>query len=105
MDLTSEQETLIKAPIGGSLLLQGHAGTGKSTSAALRLRYLVESGVAGESILVLVPQRSLAAPYYSRVHAADFPPGGQPSLLTFNGLTQRMIALFWPLIRTRRRSP
>ena len=98
--LTSEQETLINAPIGGSLLLQGKAGTGKSSSAAFRLRYLVESGAAGESILVLVPQRSLAAPYYTQIHSVDFPPGGQPSVLTFNGLTQRMISLFWPLIQT-----
>ena len=98
--LTDDQTTVINAPMSGSLLLKGQAGTGKSTCAALRLRYLIESGAAGDSILVLVPQRSLAAPYYAQVHAADFPAGGQPSLLTFNGLSQRMIALFWPLINT-----
>jgi len=98
MRVTAEQEAIIQAPVNGSLLLTGPAGTGKSTAAALRLQHLVESGVPGESILVLVPQRSLANPYYAQAHSPSFPPGGQPTILTFNGLTQRMITLFWPLI-------
>lgn len=98
MKLTTDQQDLLQAPFSGSLLLSGPAGTGKTTAAALRLGQMVESGIPGESILVLVPQRSLAAQYQSLVNSPDFPPGGQPSILTFNGLTQRMIALFWPLI-------
>lgn len=96
--LTDDQVSIITAPPKGSLLLQGQAGAGKTTCGALRMRYLVDNGVPGDSILVLVPQRSLAAPYYAQAHAPDFPPGGQPALLTFNGLAQRMITLFWPLI-------
>jgi superfamily I DNA/RNA helicase len=98
MKLSTNQEDLLHAPFSGSLLLSGSAGTGKTTAAALRLRQMVESGVPGESILVLVPQRSLAAHYQSLLNAPDFPPGGQPAILTFNGLTQRIISLFWHLI-------
>jgi superfamily I DNA/RNA helicase len=98
MILTTDQESLLQAPFSDSLLLSGAAGTGKTTAAAVRLRRMVESGIPGDSILVLVPQRSLAAQYQSLLNAPDFPPGGQPAILTFNGLTQRIITLFWPLI-------
>lgn len=60
--------------------------------------HLVASGVAADSILILVPQRSLAQPYYSAIHSPDFPCGGQPDTLTFGGLAQRMVSLFWPLV-------
>jgi len=98
MTLTHDQIDLINAPLHSSILLSGDAGTGKSTAAALRLQHMVKSGVPGESILVLVPQRSLAGSYYDQVLSTEFPSGGQPVILTFNGLTQRMITLFWPLI-------
>lgn len=98
MKLTTCQEDLLQAPFSGSLLLSGPAGTGKTTAAALRLKRMVESGIPGESILVLVPQRSLAVEYQSLLNSPAFPPGGQPTILTFNGLTQRIISLFWPLI-------
>jgi len=98
MTLTHDQIDLINAPLNSSILLSGDAGTGKTTAAALRLQQMVKSGVPGESILVLVPQRSLAGSYYDQVLSTEFPSGGQPVILTFNGLTQRMITLFWPLI-------
>ncbi len=99
--LTEEQTSVIKAPIKDSILLSGKAGTGKTTAGVLRIRRLVEQGVAGDSILVLVPQRRLAADYYSMVRSADFPAGSQPVILTFNGLAQRMLSLFWPLIASQ----
>jgi len=96
--LTENQSAVVTAPITGSRLLTGKAGTGKSTAGVLRMRYLVENGIDGDSILVLVPQRRLAAEYYRLIHAPDFPAGSQPQLLTFNGLAQRIVSLFWPLI-------
>lgn len=98
MTLTQDQSDLINAPINSSLLLTGSAGTGKTTAASLRVQKMVEMGIPGESIMVLVPQRSLASQYYKQVLSSEFPPGGQPVILTFNGLAQRMITLFWPLI-------
>lgn len=97
-DLTDDQQAVVTAPIRGSILLTGEAGSGKTTAGVQRMRYLVEQGIAGDSILVLVPQRSLAETYFSQLHASDFPPGSQPTILTFNGVAQHMISLFWPLV-------
>lgn len=96
--LTDNQLSVINAPIKGSLAVVGKSGTGKTAAAAWRLRYLVEHGIAAESILVLVPQRRLAAEYSHAVRSPDFAAGGQPDIVTFSGLAQRMITLFWPLI-------
>lgn len=98
MNLTANQEDLLQAPLTGNLLLTGPAGTGKSTAAAMRVKRMVESGIPGETILVLVPQRSLAVKFNSVINSPDFPSGGQPTILTFNGFTQRVISLFWPLV-------
>lgn len=97
-DLSAEQMAVVTSPLQGSLLLDGQAGTGKSTTGAFRLRFLVEQGIPGDSILVLVPQRSLASPYFAQIQSLDFPSGSMPSILTFGGLAQRMISLFWPVI-------
>lgn len=59
---------------------------------------LVRSGIPAESILVLVPQRTLAHPYYDAIHDPSFPAGGIPDIVTLGGLGQRLISLFWPLI-------
>ena len=96
--LSGNQQARIKAPISGSLLLSGPAGAGKSTVGAFRLQHLVSSGIPGDSILILVPQRSLAEPYAQVIQSPDFPPGSPPLILTFNGLAQRLISLFWPLV-------
>lgn len=96
--MTAEQLSVATSPLSGSLLINGDAGTGKSTAGAYRLRYLVEQSIPGDSILVLVPQRSLASPYFSQIQSIDFPSSSMPSILTFGGLAQRMISLFWPVI-------
>ena len=96
--LTESQLAVVNAPINLSALAIGNSGAGKTTAGTLRLCHLVEQGVPGDSILVLVPQKSLAAAYYQAIHSAAFSAGGQPTILTFSGFTQRMITLFWPLI-------
>ena len=63
-----------------------------------RLLHLVQQGVPAENILVLVPQRTLARPYYDLLRSPQFPAGGNVDVVTLGGLAQRMIALFWPLI-------
>jgi hypothetical protein len=98
IELTPEQTELTTAPLEGSTILTGQAETGKSTAGALRLKNLVQQGIPGDSILVLVPQRSLASQYYSQVQSPGFPSSSMPSIQTFGGLAQRMVSLFWPLI-------
>ena len=73
MTLTQPQIDLINAPLNSSLLLSGNAGTGKTTAAALRLQHMAKSGVPGESILVLLPQRTLAGPYFDQELSTEFP--------------------------------
>lgn len=98
MELTDVQRKIVRSPINGTIALRGPAGTGKTTAACERLLYLVSSGVSPQAILVLVPQRSLGFPYRELIHSANFPAGGDPSVLTIGGLAQRSLALFWPLV-------
>jgi len=59
---------------------------------------MMEQGVSGSSILLLVPQRTLAIPYYQVLNTPGVVAGGVVSILTVGGLAQRMVDLFWPLV-------
>jgi len=91
---------LIAAPyVGGStLFLAGPPGSGKTSVAVERLRFLLAAGVPAEQMLVLVPQRTLAHPYYEALRSADLPPGGAVDVATIGGLARRTLDLFWPLV-------
>ncbi len=98
LNLSPQQEAIIRQPIGGHCFLEGPAGTGKTTVGAGRLLHLLYEGVPAEDILILAPQRTLARPYYETLHRPDLPPGGTASVATLGGLAQRLIDLFWPMI-------
>nr|NIV31401.1 hypothetical protein [Anaerolineae bacterium] len=51
-----------------TVFLSGPPGCGKTTLGVRRLQYLLTQGIPGEQILVLVPQRTLASPYYEALH-------------------------------------
>ena len=95
---TEVQKAVIKSPTRGTLFLEGPAGSGKTTAAVARMLHLLDRGFPASSILVLVPQRTLAAPYYRALRSPDVPPGGQVTVATVGGLAQRMADLFWPLV-------
>ncbi len=97
-ELTQEQQAFLEQPFESKLLLIGSAGSGKTTAAVERLKSLVGNGIPARSVLILVPQRSLAIPYVEAVQNAGFPAGGEPAVVTLGGLGQRMISLFWPMI-------
>jgi len=80
------------------MFLSGPPGSGKTTLAVQRLVYLLEQGVPAEQILVLVPQRTLAGPYYQAIHGVAAPAGGLVDVATIGGLARRTIELFWPLV-------
>jgi hypothetical protein len=63
-----------------------------------RLVHLLDSGIPAEKILILVPQRTLALPYYEALRQPDFPAGGIANIVTLGGLGQRLVELFWPMI-------
>lgn len=78
--------------------LTGPAGTGKTTYAVERLRQLLASHVPATSILVIVPQQTLANPYRDLLRDPALPGAGAVDILTLNGLALRTINLFWPLV-------
>lgn len=94
---TEEQQKFLEVPPHGSIFLEGDAGTGKTICAIARLKKLL-TDFQGHQILVLVPQRSLGAPYEDFIHKELQHSGSLPSILTLGGLSRRMIALFWPMI-------
>jgi superfamily I DNA/RNA helicase len=98
MQLTPAQLDLIRRPTGTRTFLEGPAGSGKTSTAAARLLALLEFGVPGAQVVLLVPQRALAGPYYEALRAPSAAAGGQVSILTAGGLARRMVDLFWPLV-------
>ncbi len=59
--------------------------------------HLMSQGVRGDNILLLTPQRTLAAPYMEAARHPGVVAGGMVQALTIGGLAKRMIELFWPL--------
>ncbi|MCJ7624509.1 MAG: hypothetical protein MUO76_13475 [Anaerolineaceae bacterium] len=95
----TEDQLQITHPSGrDQIFLEGPAGTGKTTAGVEYMLHLLNSGVPADSILILVPQRTLGLPYFNAIKRSKLPPGGIASVLTIGGLSQRMITLFWPLI-------
>ncbi len=95
--LTPNQISVIEAPVNTKIFLRGLAGTGKTTVAVERLRFLLASGVPADQILILTPQRTLQDPYLSVLHSPEMIPGGEATPATIGGLARRMVDLFWPL--------
>lgn len=92
-------DELIAAPYhnNATTFVSGPPGAGKTTLAVRRLDYLLAQGVPAEQILILVPQRTLALPYYEYLHRADLPARGVVDVATIGGLARRTVDLFWPL--------
>ncbi len=95
--LTSSQLAIIKRPPAGTIFLEGPAGSGKTSTGVERLLALIHAGAPAETILVMVPQRTLGAPYTQAAFSPEAGAGGTVSILTLGGLARRMVDLFWPL--------
>jgi hypothetical protein len=98
MKLTKRQGELIKSDLDNSVFLEGAAGTGKTMVGVERLRHLLQTGVPGDQILALFPQRTLALPYYGLLEDATLGIGGMVNITTLGGLARRAVDLFWPLV-------
>jgi hypothetical protein len=92
---------VVTAPIEERWFVSGPAGTGKTTAGVERLLFLLGRGFPGDSILLLTPQRTLAAPYLTALSDPAIASGGLVAALTVGGLAQRMVELFWPLAAER----
>jgi hypothetical protein len=95
--LTASQAAVAELPTASRIFLEGPAGAGKTTTAVQWLLRLLKNGAPGGSILVLVPQRTLAVPYNTALRRSRLRAGGVPSIQTAGGLARRMVELFWPL--------
>ena len=95
--LTPAQLAIAQAPLDAKRFLIGPASCGKTTAGVARLEFLLQSGVPGDSILMLTPQRTLQEPYLDLLHSPERGAGGEVTPATVGGLVRRTCDLFWPL--------
>lgn len=93
-------DTVIQAPIENnhSVFLQGPAGAGKSQLLIERLRHLLEAGISGYSILVLLPDRMNIRQYKDRLASLDLGPFSAVEFHTYYSLATQLVQQFWPLV-------
>jgi superfamily I DNA/RNA helicase len=98
ISLSPPQRQIIESPLSSKLFVSGPMGTGKTTAAVERMRYLLAQGVPGESILMLAAQRSVQEPYLDLLYSPDRSAGGEVTSSTLGGgLARRICDLFWPV--------
>ncbi len=83
---------------GRTCFVEGPVGAGKRHILGQRLRQLLESGVPGYSILVLLPDRAGRDEYQDLLSSFDVGPFGAVDLNTYYSLAGRLVRLFWPLV-------
>ena len=98
MNLIKNQRAVAKEHFDTSIFLEGPAGTGKTTAAVERIKQLIRDGVPAESILLIVPQATLAIPYREALQRSRVGASVNISVATLGSLSLNMVDLFWPLI-------
>jgi hypothetical protein len=98
MRLLKKQQLAAKEHLDKRVFLEGAAGTGKTTAAIERVKQLIRDGAPAGSILIIVPQATLAAPYHEALKRARVEGAGSVRAATLGGLAVEMLDLFWPLI-------
>ncbi|PKO17173.1 MAG: hypothetical protein CVU39_05310 [Chloroflexi bacterium HGW-Chloroflexi-10] len=94
---TEDQIRIAQTAAESKIFLSGPVGSGKTTIGKAFLQTLLEKGIPGSRILILVPQRSLGLTYQDFLSQLSIN-GSMPISQTFGGLAQRAIRLFWPII-------
>ena len=84
--LTRLQKHVSQFNLESRICIQGLAGAGKTTASVSRLAYLIHRKVRSDSILVVLPQRTLAVPFQELLQNPAYPPGGLVSIMTIGGL-------------------
>ena len=97
----TDRQRRVADPQRRSLFVTGPAGSGKTTAAVERMRRLLQDGVRADSVLVLLPQRTLAGPYRQALRDPALAAGAAVAVNTIGGLAKRLVELFWPLVAER----
>lgn len=97
LDLNPLQQQIIESAIDLKLFVCGPAGTGKTTAAVKRMRFLLDQGVPADSILMLTPQRTMQEPFLDLLYSPERSAGGEVTSATMGGLARRIVDLFWPI--------
>lgn len=93
----TSRDGVIGLPIDGSCWVEMDQGGGGASRVVIdRLRLLLESGLRGDRILVLLPQRDRRELYESPHERPR--PGARAQVETFYSLSSRLVRLFWPLV-------
>jgi hypothetical protein len=98
MRLLKKQQLIASDNLNQRIFVEGVAGTGKTTAAIERIKTLIKNGAAPGSILVLVPQISLALPYTEALRRSRLKGGANIQTATLGRLTFLLLDLFWPLV-------
>lgn len=98
LPISSKQRQVIQLPNTAKIFLEGPAGTGKTTVGIERMLHLMSTGISGNSILVIIPQRTLGTPFLKALNTPGVVAGGMVSIVTISGLALRMVDLFWPAV-------
>src|SRR5215218_10116390 len=89
--LSLPQRQIVESPLDAKLFVSGPMGTGKTTVGVERMRYLLEQGVPGESILMLAAQRTVQEPYLDLLLSPERSAGGEvTSTPVGGGLARRL---------------
>jgi UvrD-like helicase family protein len=81
-----------------AMFVEGAFGTGKTAFAIETLFAWLDSGIAPEKILVIVPQRTLARRYLLALRDSEHGPLGDVEIRTLGGLAKDTVNLYWPLV-------
>lgn len=100
-EFSQTQIDIAKNALTQRVFLSGQAGTGKTQTGKAFIHQLKSAQVSGNSLLILVPQRSLGLTYQNYLQETGDFNGGLVSIQTLGGVAQRMIRLFWPIFSNR----
>ena len=102
MRLLKDQQRVASEHLDTRLYLDGLAGTGKTTAAIERVKTLIRNGVPASSILIWVPQATLAIPYRQALQRARIDADTNVPTTTIGKLAYDMVNLFWPMIANKK---
>ena len=96
--LNDIQSLIVHSPVDAKIFIEGFLGTGKTTIGTSRYSNLINNTIAPESILILLPQHTLAKPYIENSLTNRLISGRLPIISTLGSLAKNVIQLFWPCI-------